>query len=342
MDLERKRAVVVSPVPGGKRQKISRDVGPPSVLQRLQTVGYYVSAVPIVSLQLRKDAINAIQNAPELIKPSIGGMSCSGFGALGGASAFHNIPARRIRAIVHYHVSHNFGIPITWFSHSICDRMGAQLTTKPRAAESWHRDVTPGLTGGGYLCLGGFVNLGVHPQYFVCAPGNIGTRVGTGFDKIPKSETATLNSQQVSVCVPPGHCLWFDQLLAHKVKSGKPKSIAFRQYISVLLSDRCYSPLPHVEAMGWYGIEDATTDQKSLHLPSGQFGHYLCPKLYNVNHTHLAAAQAARLRPELRRTTARGNETCKIFAPSLRELGSLYAPYDPEDIAILRPQHIGA
>ena len=315
------------------------------MLETLLTVGYHVSDAVLIPLWMRKAAIEAINNAPELLEPRVGGTSCSGFGGLGAASAFHNLPAREIRAIVHkYILGHSLGGRFFQTIQSLMDRMGAQLPWKRRGGESWHRDVTPGLEANGEcLCLGGFANLGEANQYFACAPGNIGKRIGTGFDKIPKSETAALNSQEASVCVRPGEVIFFNQLLAHKVRPGAPKVPAFRQYISVLLSKsrQPQSPIAHAEAMGWYNIKDATTDQKSVNIPSGQAGHFLCPKLYNVNHPKLAEQQANLLRPECRTLTAKGLTTCKQFAPSLRELNALYPPYKPDDTAILTPKHIG-
>lgn len=291
--------------------------------------GFLVSPM-LADAALRKSARDAIDTAPELVERREGGCTSSGFGAIGVGSSFHNEPARNIRGKVDDFLANSLTFPGYRTIESVADRQGAQLTSKTRGGETFHRDDTPG--AGNSLVLGGFVNLSEGPQYFSCVPGNIGDRTNAGFAKIKNPKN--LRGVRVRVTIPPGCALLFNELLAHEVKSGKVKTTAYRQYVGAILSKRVYAtPLLQRRDKAPFNIDDFCDDQSVPTIKSGQTEHFVVPKLWNVNWKNLVAAQQKLLIPEL----SNGDKIVKI-APSLRSLGKRYRPYTQEERAILKPR----
>jgi len=84
-------------------------------------------------------------------------------------------------------------------------------------AETAHRDMSASTDD--TLTCGGFVNLGLEPQFFECVPGTgLGFRAEerAAFSKISPS----LQQQMVKYKVQPGEAILFDSTIVHRVAQG--------------------------------------------------------------------------------------------------------------------------
>jgi hypothetical protein len=213
----------------------------------LHQFGIWVFPVPVADLEKKFD--RSLQQQPEL-EGVEGAKVGGGFGALGNASSFHTRFARKLRATVYGqlrtelqshpdHSGRNLEV--------IPDRQSFRPVGQVPTAESWHRDLSP-VGGAGLvqsqpddLILGGWINCNsAAAQHFVCVPGSHQLNsvfTNKGFATIAKAEAAQWKSQSVSVAIPPGHCMVFNQSLVHCVNPTKLKFELKRLYVAYRVSD---------------------------------------------------------------------------------------------------------
>ena len=238
----------------------------------LRQYGVCVVPLSVAPAELQREFDRSLQTQPELLDsaahliepPFVGG----GFGAFGHASSFHNPFCRAIRRdvygsfkeaircqpdIVPTHLRHPHGkIEI------IPDRQSFRPRGHCPAAESWHRDLSPTemhptknpfvKSNPGDLILGGWVNCNeANEHHFVCVPGSCyettgegsdqGVVDGTGFCLLRDEEKKKrYQDASVSIAIPPGHVLLFDQSTVHCVNSTKLAFDLRRVYIALRLT----------------------------------------------------------------------------------------------------------
>lgn len=261
------------------------------------------------------------------------------FQALGSASSFHCPTVRTIRRM-----SYASCAPIlrkAYPGHYLemnFDRLGHRRrgTEIKEDKDKWHRDQAPAaLVKEGDEILGGWVNLDITDQYFICAMGTQGRVASHGFLKEHLQPGETGNK----VRIPGGHAIIFYQHLLHAIAPVGFQKDSYRLFLSWrIVPDRGHPPQPFLDKM------KVIQSQAVSKLPSGQTtdvtsAHHRSALLWKYTMPWTLCT----LRKECiwERNTVSGNNTYYVPhlpLPSLESLGAMYPPYEQEDIDILMPK----
>lgn len=310
-------------------------------MMALQTQGYLVvPCIPAEDLEAhRTELLRTCRAFPEFqdVEDQYQ-FVCGGFSALGNPASFHApfVRAMRLRAYEkHRELFRDTGRK----GHALFDRLMVRPVGKSPTAESWHRDITPGLPEGDTM-FGGWINLNSGPQYLSCVPGSHGHNGDAeGFARLDKGPRA----DKVLVEVPGGHMLIFYQNLVHEVRPQKCREVQYRLFTPFRLTDRD-------EPLFASSYEEAIENQGVPLIPSGQR-----PAMWPVTNWNYPAQRDA-LEVFSRRVKDVACEPAKRLknnpeAPprrivhrdmrSLRDLGlPMYPAYTEEDRAILVPRRL--
>jgi len=174
---------------------------------------------------------------------------------LGAPSFQHNAFVRRLRdRVMHTLITHLFRAYVRdilrdekreYKLHQFLDRAMIRPAGDVAQAESWHRDIAPGMREDD-LTFGGWINLDDKTQFFTCVPTthkrNLHTdepytprsRVKKGFAKIETQHmNAYENSKELTVVkIPPGCILVFQEDLVHKVTANPMDYTSVRQFFA--------------------------------------------------------------------------------------------------------------
>lgn len=160
-----------------------------------------------------------------------------GFAAYGNPASFHNPLVKNLRSRAFENIKRKNIFPqflrqsglaaSSYKLELLFDRMMHRHAGQSPTPESAHRDVTPAneLSDGDFI-FGGWVNLTLEPQIFVCKPGSHRDAMNTtaasrrteGFNKLDKEEAdKTYKPFRQQIVVPPGHLIIFVQHILHEV-----------------------------------------------------------------------------------------------------------------------------
>lgn len=280
--------------------------------------------------------VEACRLFPEY-KDATGPYVWGGFGAFGNPASFHNPFVRRWRKDMHRKAADVFmALHGMRNIEQLFDRMSWRRPGTATTAEGWHRDEAVGLADGDVV-YGGWVNLDATDQHFVCAPGthtDSEAGAGGGFAQIKREDWPAFEAKRVKVVVPPGHWIVFQQNIAHKVASVRPKADSLRIYFGWRVTD-AEEPL--------FDLTRVFHEQGVPPLPSGQMPP-MWPRMA------LSSKKAEMINWSARcfvaqcleeKTGGRGDRYNLVqrTLPSLERLGlPTYAPYTDEERALHRPQ----
>ena len=277
--------------------------------------------------------------------PLVGGS----FGALANAESFHHPAIRQLRRLVDpFVVSLLREVPpnVQLGEHPLVYDCDEERLLLPRVmqlfdrvlirpigakptAESWHRDTTP-LCGKNERVFGGWLNLNrKHFQSASLVPGSFMPQFFAkqrGFQTLPRHERDWCKANRVSVKIPPGHLLIFDETLIHEVVSKRQVEEPLLRLFFAWL--RNTSPIPPQYHPLIKRNLVALQHQSVPPLKSDQLPPYY-PKLYNVNWQDKRDELLTYLTPHS--TPADNKFPCVLPPPPL-----LFPPYEVDDIAVLR------
>lgn len=302
----------------------------------LSTQGYLVvPCIPKEDLEAhRTELVRACRSFPEF-QGARDQFVCGGFSALGNPASFHHPFVRAMRLLAfekHRELFKDTGRK----GQALFDRLMVRPVGKSPTAESWHRDITPGLPEGDTM-FGGWINFNDGPQYLSCVPGSHGDNGDAeGFARI---EGPREGKKRVEV--PGGHLLIFYQNLVHEVRPQKCREVQYRLFTPFRLTDRD-------EPLFASSYRDAIENQGVPLIPSGQR-----PAMWpRTNWNYPAQREALEVfsrsvkdvacDPARRLKKDPGAPPRRIVhreMKSLRDLGlPMYPEYSREDLAILVPR----
>jgi hypothetical protein len=174
---------------------------------------------------------------------------------LGAPSFQHNAFVRRLRdKVMHTLITHLFRAYVRdilrdekreYKLHQFLDRAMIRPAGDVALAESWHRDIAPGMSEDD-LTFGGWINLDSVDQVFTCVrkthkknlhtdePYTSRSRGKKGFAKIDSIHTDAYENApgKIAVKIPPGCILVFQEDLVHKVTANPLNYTSVRQFFA--------------------------------------------------------------------------------------------------------------
>jgi hypothetical protein len=272
-----------------------------------------------------------------------------GFGALGTADSFHHPLIRKTEELIYHHamvpLAKASGMPIL---QKIKDRALKRKKGIKPTKEAWHQDLAPPTKQCGILpekddiVFGGWFNPESNSrsaQTFSCIPRTHSKCVGDlrgGFFKTMEL-TEEQKAAKLSVEVPPGHLLVFNESLVHEVVAIPREMDMIRLFTAFVL---------RTVAKDYMGrTAELLRSQSVMPLKSGQIPPMYTGRDYPMRIIDLANWANHALRPfMLRERTYRGVRYLipKQPAPSLEELDLMYPPYTPSEMAMYLPAAVAA
>jgi hypothetical protein len=282
-------------------------------------------------------------------------LALGGFGAMGTPTSFHHPIIRHARRQCYDQMFPKF---LDWHRgrklEMMFDRFSQRLPGGEISPETWHRDIGPHDKDD--IIYGGWINLdppGSPSQKFSCVPGNFfqpngnHTQGFVRFDAKNAADIARLKAARQIVEIPPGHCIIFNQTLAHEVLKTKIVFPSYRLYVGWRITDSNeniydynFRTAPRKKTVTEYGepnpitFADIIQNQACATMPSGQ-----CPPMFGRN--HLACHRVTCIIPfsTTLKPIFRGQRDPRLvrkYLPSLRDVNMMWEPYTEEDINILR------
>lgn len=203
-----------------------------------------VFVIPILSQEELLNYGNKVIDIkfPEFNQNYKGPYSMGGFGALGIASSFHHPYIRQIRKIVKKRFSRYIkmgfsGKYIEGFFDRFCVRNKTFGTIQN---ESWHQDILDPKSFKNVefldtdIMYGGWLNLNTKEnQSFICVPKSqydrMEIKVGFALVKNPDKINYYANLEKI-ITIPPGHAIFIQQGLVHRVNPFLPKQNSYRLF----------------------------------------------------------------------------------------------------------------
>lgn len=315
-------------------------------VEKLRKDGVVVLHVGIENTaDLRSQLDEEVKSFPEFKQGAkLEHMVMGGFSAFGNPASFHNNTVRDLRQLVYNNVKPFFAIyesdrekPRSF--EQIVDRLMIRPSGKKPTAESWHRDVCPE-TYDGDTIFGGWLNLDDEPQYFTCCPGSHiedTTGENKGFALIKKEDKAFWKARSVTIEIPPGHLIIFNENIVHTVLSKAFKHTVYRLFMGWRLTYSIFSLLRDQE--------EKFEKQGVMQLKSHQMPR-VYPKLYWVNWKSKLEPFRKTFRKRCRIKLRCKKEGKKYYLPhelnshmkSLREYGlKMYKPYTKQELNMHKP-----
>ena len=185
--------------------------------------------------------------------------------------------------------------------------------------EGSHRDETPGAPPNS-IVLGGWYNMGPEETYFTYVPGtHKGQSGGGGFVKLSKEDHAQYKDKMVTIVVPVGFLLLFNEKLVHMVAAKKPKGgMNMKLFMGFVVGPDVTGPIND-------DIEWALDNTGNFQRKSGQYAE-LYPIFWGINWWEKVEALSRIVKEELLVDGVRKGKPVRVVTRVANQRGGQVLP----------------
>jgi len=185
--------------------------------------------------------------------------------------------------------------------------------------EGSHRDKTPGAPKNS-IVFGGFYNMGPEEITFTYVPGtHKGQSGGGGFVQLSKEDHAQYKDKMVTIVVPVGFLLLFNEKLVHMVAAKKPKGgMNMKLFMGFVVGPDVTGPIND-------DIEWALDNTGNFQRKSGQYAETY-PVLWGVNWWEKVEALSRIVKEELLVNGVRKGKPVRVVTRIMNQRGGQVLP----------------
>lgn len=185
--------------------------------------------------------------------------------------------------------------------------------------EGSHRDETPGAPPNS-IVLGGFYNMGPEEITFTYVPGTHKGQSGSGgFAQLSKEDHAQYKDKMVTIVVPVGFLLLFNEKLVHMVAAKKPKGgMNMKLFMGFVVGPDVTGPINK-------DIEWALDNTGNFQRKSGQYAEAY-PVLWGVNWWEKVEALSRIVKEELLVDGVRKGKPVRVVTRVMNQRGGQVLP----------------